>query len=138
MASRFGHRREPNADKAGTGRPLTSSLLFLAALGGVMVLAGAGLGAWYATQGSGGKSGASSQQSSTQASPPILSHRAYALLFLNATLKKTRISVLRQWPNPPYQHYTAGKQDCFEWWDKPIALYNLCFEHGVLTTKAIE
>jgi hypothetical protein len=70
--------------------------------------------------------------------PAHLSHRELALLYTGAVLYKTRISVLAQWPTPPYQHYISGKQDCYEWWDKPIALYNLCFRNGVLTTKAIE
>ena len=139
MASRSGQRREPRANNAGVRRPPTRSRLFFVALGAVVVLASVGLGAWYATRGNGGDSAASSPQGvSTQTSGLKLSHRAFALLYLSAKLNKTRIGVLKQWPNPPYQHYTAGKQECYEWWDKPIALYNLCFENGVLTTKAIE
>jgi hypothetical protein len=144
MASLYGYRRGPQANKAGTRRSITSRRLFLlVVLGTVMALVGGGLGAWYATQGSGGSTAANSTQSaSTQSGSrptgPTLSHRAYALLYLSATLKKTRIGILKQWPSPPYQHYTSGKADCYEWWDKPIALYNLCFVKGVLWTKAIE
>jgi hypothetical protein len=139
MALRSGQRREPKANSAGMRRLTPSSRLLLVALVAVVVLAGAGVGAWYATRGNDGHTAASSPPGiATQTGGPTLSHRAFALLYLSATVEKTRIGVLKQWPNPPYQHYTAGKQECYEWWDKPIALYNLCFENGVLTTKAIE
>lgn len=116
---------------------LTSSRLVLFVLGAIVVVA-AGVGIWYATGGSGGSGGPVATAATTQASTPALSHRQYALLYLGAILHKTHISVLDKWPKPAYQHYRSGSQDCYEWWDKPIALYNLCFENGVLTIKAIE
>jgi hypothetical protein len=113
--------------------PRLQVVVFLA----LMVIVGAGLGAWYGTRGSGGNSSGVTAASS-QASLPVLSHRQYALLYLGAVLKKTKIGVLNQWPKPPYQHYHSGNEDCYEWWDKPVALYNLCFVNGILTDKAIE
>jgi hypothetical protein len=118
-------------------RSLNSSRLQVVVFLALVAIVGAALGAWYATRGSGG-SGSGVTAVSTQAVTPVLSHRQYALLYLGAILKKTKISVLNQWPKPPYQHYHAGSEDCYEWWDRPIALYNLCFENGILTDKAIE
>ena len=69
---------------------------------------------------------------------PQLSHRPFALLYLGAIVHKSRVSILKKWPSPPYQQFTSGPQTCYEWWDKPVALYNLCFQNGLLTTKAIE
>jgi hypothetical protein len=99
----------------------------------------------WATAGGGGHGTAATTAATTGATassssghPATLTHRQFALLYLHAILHKTRISVLSQWPRPPYQHYTSGTQTCYEWWDKPIALYNLCFRNGVLTLKAIE
>jgi hypothetical protein len=94
----------------------------------VIVIAVAGGILWAATSG----------VAATSSRPTKLTHRQYALLYVHAILHKTRISVLKQWPSPPYQHYTSGNQTCYEWWDKPIALYNLCFHNGVLSLKAIE
>jgi hypothetical protein len=115
---------------------LTSSRLLLVSLGALVVIVAAGVGTWYAT--SGGGAAHSATTSSTAAGTPTLSHRTYALLYLGAIVKKSRIGILKQWPNPPYQHYTSGVESCYEWWDKPIALYNLCFENGLLTDKAVE
>jgi hypothetical protein len=67
-----------------------------------------------------------------------LSHAAYAQLYQAAVLQQTTIGVLARWPKPPYQSYRDGRGDqCFEWYDKPVALYNLCFRHGLLVDKAI-
>ena len=67
-----------------------------------------------------------------------LSHTAYAQLYQAAVLRQTTISVLGRWPKPAYQSYRDGRGDqCFEWYDKPVALYNLCFRHGLLVDKAI-
>jgi hypothetical protein len=118
-------------------RAMTSSRPQVAVFLALFVIVGAGLGAWYGTRGS-GANGSSVTAVRMQATMPLLSHRQYALLYLNAVISKTRISVLNNWPKPPYQHYRSGHEDCYEWWDKPIALYNLCFENGILTDKAIE
>jgi hypothetical protein len=69
-----------------------------------------------------------------------LSHAAYAKLYHSAVLGHTTSAVLKEWPSPPYQRYHSGSGlVCFEWWDKPVALYNLCFNSkGVLEDKAIE
>jgi len=78
------------------------------------------------------------------AGPPprtgTLSHAAYAKLYNSAVLGQTTSAVLKQWPSPPYQRYHSGSGLlCYEWWDKPVALYNLCFNgKGVLEDKAIE
>lgn len=79
-------------------------------------------------------------RSTTAAAGPALSHASYAKLYHSATLGKTTTTVLKQWPNPPYQRYHSGSGLlCYEWWDKPVALYNLCFNaKGVLEDKAIE
>jgi hypothetical protein len=49
------------------------------------------------------------------------------------------IGDLHAWP-PPYQTFTDQyRQQCYEWWDKGYALYNLCFsKSGVLKLKTIE
>ena len=69
-----------------------------------------------------------------------ISHAAYAKLYKSAVIGQTTSAVLKQWPNPPYQRYHSGSGlQCYEWWDKPVALYNLCFNgKGVLEDKAIE
>jgi hypothetical protein len=68
-----------------------------------------------------------------------LTHAEYAHLYKSAVIGTTRIAVLDRWPKPPYQRYHDGKGDlCFEWFDKPVALYNLCFKNDVLADKAIE
>jgi hypothetical protein len=69
--------------------------------------------------------------------PPT--HAAYARLFQQAVVRKTRISVLDQWPKPPYQTFRGEGQDqCFEWLDQRVALYDLCFEkNGILVRKDI-
>jgi hypothetical protein len=67
-----------------------------------------------------------------------LSHAAYAQLYTSAVLRQTTIAILARWPKPPYQSYRDGRGDrCFEWYDKPVALYNLCFRNGLLVDKAI-
>jgi hypothetical protein len=120
----------------------------LAAVSGiavVVVIAAAALGIWWAISGGGGNATSTTTPTATTAPAPAggghptgLSHRQYALLYLQAVVHKTRISVLGHWPSPPYQHYSSGNQTCYEWWDKPVALYNLCFVKGVLSLKAIE
>jgi len=127
-------------------RPALSPRNVLAGIGAFVVVAAAAVALIvWATRGSNGPTatpaGAATAGAATSASsqhPAKLSHRQYALLYLHAVLHKTRIDVLKEWPSPPYQHYSSGTQTCYEWWDKPIALYNLCFRNGVLTLKAIE
>jgi hypothetical protein len=71
-------------------------------------------------------------------SSPAPSHRAFAALYHRAVIRKTRIGVLEEWP-PPYQTFHDQYQHrCFQWWDKPVALYVLCFKNGLLIDKAIE
>jgi hypothetical protein len=66
------------------------------------------------------------------------SHAEYARLFAAAVVGKTTISVVDQWPKPPYQDFHDGNGNhCFEWFDKPATgggtLYDLCFDKkGVL------
>jgi hypothetical protein len=65
-----------------------------------------------------------------------LSHEAYAQLYDRAVLQQTRIAVIDDWPKPPYQDFHDNAQNrCFEWWDKPVALYTLCFKNGLLASK---
>ena len=120
-------------------RRLASPYVF-AAIGSFVVVVAVAGGIYWAAGGNAGKKTAATTTSAPAASthPATLSHRQYALLYLQAVLHKTRISVLKEWPSPPYQHYSSGNQTCYEWWDKPVALYNLCFHNGVLSLKAIE
>ena len=70
---------------------------------------------------------------------PAATHRAYAELFANATVLQTRISVLAKWPKPYQVYHDAYFHRCYEWWDKPLFLYNLCFDRttGVLVNKEL-
>ncbi|MBV8080575.1 MAG: hypothetical protein JO186_09415 [Actinobacteria bacterium] len=68
-----------------------------------------------------------------------LSHQEYATLFADAQVLHTKITVLNDWPRP-YQTYHDGYMHrCYEWWDKPLYLYNLCFDRytGVLVNKEL-
>lgn len=75
--------------------------------------------------------------SSGSPSNPSPTHFAYRQLFNSAVVGETKISVLSQWPKP-YQTYTAAPDQCFEWYDNHVALYNLCFLKGVLHAKDLE
>jgi hypothetical protein len=67
---------------------------------------------------------------------PPLTHVAYARLFGQAVVKKTRIGVVDQWPKPPYQTFGDNFRDqCFQWFDRPTFVYTLCFKNGVLAFK---
>ena len=72
-----------------------------------------------------------------------LSHQAYAALYTGAIDGKTTSAVLKKWPKPPYQTFKSPVSksqidQCYEWYDKPVALYTLCFNSkGVLDNKAI-
>ena len=68
---------------------------------------------------------------------PAVTHVAYARLWTKTIIGTPRATVLGTWPKP-YQTYPDGfKNQCFEWWDRPFSLYNLCFKKGVLVTKSI-
>ncbi len=74
---------------------------------------------------------------SNGSSNPSPTHFAYRQLFDEAVVGRTKISVLSDWPKP-YQVYTAKPDQCFEWYDNHVALYNLCFLNGVLHAKDLE
>jgi hypothetical protein len=57
-----------------------------------------------------------------------------AALFRGATLKKTRIEVLRKWPKPYQVYHDQFSNHCYEWKSGRM-LYNLCFKKGLLTLK---
>ncbi len=67
------------------------------------------------------------------------SHQAYAQLFANAAIGQTNTGTLKNWPKPYQTYHDAYKHQCYEWWDKPIALYSLCFDNksGNLVNKDI-
>jgi hypothetical protein len=66
-----------------------------------------------------------------------LNHVAYARLWSGTTVGSRLDAVLAKWPEP-YQTYSDGfKNQCYEWWDRPLSLYNLCFKKGVLVTKSL-
>jgi hypothetical protein len=69
--------------------------------------------------------------------PGKLSHVAYARLWSRTSIGSPMDKVLGQWPKP-YQIYPdSSRNHCFEWWDRPFILYNLCFNKGVLVTKSL-
>jgi hypothetical protein len=89
-----------------------------------VVALGVGIGLWVSSSGTTSTSGTAGRAS-------------YATLWREAVAGKTRMDVLRRWPKP-YQHYVDGNaNDCYEWEQKPVKLYNLCFKHGVLQTKSL-
>jgi hypothetical protein len=68
-----------------------------------------------------------------------VSHAAYMQMYTAAVPGKTENSILDQWPKPPYQSYHDNFNDhCYQWIDKPVALYNLCFKDGKLVSKDLE
>ena len=65
-----------------------------------------------------------------------LSHEDFARLFAETRVGDEKDAVLGRWPIDPYQHYRDNlEDDCYEWSDTPLYLYNLCFTEGVLRTK---
>lgn len=116
-------------------RPVTRSRILIAAA--LLVAVGLAIGLPLGLS-SGGSTHAA-QSSTTGAAEPVLSHAAYARLYDSAIRGKTTSAVLARWPKP-YQRYHSGSGLlCYEWFDKPVALYNLCFNgKGVLQDKAIE
>ena len=78
-----------------------------------------------------------SRGSSTSDHPDSLSHSGYAKLWEEAVAGRSTTRILTEWP-PPYQHYTDGNaNDCYEWDDRPVRLYNLCFKHKILVSKSL-
>ena len=59
--------------------------------------------------------------------------------YATATVLHTKISVLDKWPKPYQIYHDAYFHRCYEWWDKPLFLYNLCFDRGsgVLVNKEL-
>ena len=65
-----------------------------------------------------------------------LTSAQYLQLFERAEVGKTTLSVLDQWPKPPYQSFLSGANHCYEWFDKPRNLIDLCFNaKGILIRK---
>jgi hypothetical protein len=86
----------------------------------------------------GGGSGGGGTTEAGRADSTQLSHAEYARLWTATRVGEARSKVLARWPEEPYQHYSDNlKDECFEWLDKPIYLYNLCFRDGVLRSKSV-
>jgi hypothetical protein len=100
----------------------------LVAVAAVAVAAlGIGIGLWISSGGS-----TSSADRAGSGSPV-----GYGGLWQKAVVGKTRIDVLSLWPKP-YQHYSDGTaNDCYEWNQRSVKLYNLCFKNGVLASKSL-
>jgi hypothetical protein len=76
--------------------------------------------------------------SSSAGRPQAFSHEQYVTSFTNALPGKMAVEDLEAWP-PPYNKFmNQYRQQCYEWFDKGYALYDLCFDHGLLRFKAIE
>jgi len=107
----------------------------LLVIAGIVLLVGAGLGTWLALRDD------SSPRVITAAEPPPdpgpSRHKAFSALYNGAVVHQTHIAVLHRWPKPPYQTFRSGANQCYEWYDRPVALYTLCFKDGILTDKAI-
>jgi hypothetical protein len=106
---------KPDAKRTGSRRWL---LVVLAIV--VVVAVAAGVSAWLATRGS---------------SEPQLTHRDYAALFGSAVVHQTKIAFIKKWPKPYQVYHDSYQHQCYEWYDKPIALYSLCFKNGTLVNK---
>jgi hypothetical protein len=66
------------------------------------------------------------------------SHEDFAKVFAQTRVGDEMDATLARWPIDPYQHYPDNlADDCYEWSDTPLYLYNLCFKDGVLRTKDI-
>jgi hypothetical protein len=67
-----------------------------------------------------------------------LNHEDFARLFAETRVGDEMDATLTRWPKDPYQHYSDNlADDCYEWSDTPLYLYNLCFKYGVVRTKDI-
>ena len=61
----------------------------------------------------------------------------YAQLWRGTQIGSSMPVVLARWPKPYQKSADGSQQQCFEWWDKPTYLYNLCFKSGVLISRDI-
>jgi hypothetical protein len=109
-------KAEPDAKERGSSR----RWLWIALAIVVVVAIVAGVGGWLATRGS---------------SEPQLDHRQFAALFGGAVLHQTTIDYIKKWPKPYQIYHDSYQHQCYEWYDKPIALYSLCFKNGTLVNK---
>jgi hypothetical protein len=73
-----------------------------------------------------------SGSSKSQPSP-----QAYAGLYAAAIDGKTTTGILDQWPKPYETYHDSNGSQCYEWFDRPSILYNLCFKNGVLKSKGL-
>ena len=106
-------------------RRVSSRLVAVSAVAAAAI--GIGIGFWISSGGS------TSSADRAGSGTPV----GYGGLWQQAVAGKTRIDVLSQWPKP-YQHYSDGTaDDCYEWYQKPVKLYNLCFKNGVLASKSL-
>jgi hypothetical protein len=122
LRTRDPHARPPSGvgyDRHGMGSRRTKLVIVLAAV--VVVAVAAGLAVWLTT--------------GNDDNGPQLTHRDYAALFGSAVVHQTKISFLERWPKPYQTYHDSYKHQCYEWWDKPIALYSLCFKDGTLVNK---
>jgi hypothetical protein len=95
-----------------------------AALG--VALAGVVLGLVFTGGGGGGE-------------PKPLSHDDYTRIWHETRVGESRDEVLARWPKDTYQHYRDNlKDECFQWRDDRLYLYNLCFTAGVLRSMDLE
>jgi len=79
------------------------------------------------------------QATSTGAEPAALTDAQYIELFAQTKVGTTTTKILSSWPKPYQTYLDQFGHHCYEWYDKPRALYNLCFTvKGVLVAKQIE
>lgn len=79
------------------------------------------------------------QTTSTGTEPGGLTDAQYVQLFTHMVVGKTTTKILSSWPKPYQKYLDQFGHHCYEWYDKPRALYNLCFTaKGVLVAKNIE
>ena len=109
------------------GRKIMTRRLKIVAAAAIAAAIGLAVGLTLVFTSSGGKT------------TPTATHQEYAELFANATVLHTKIAVLDKWPRPYQIYHDAYFHRCYEWWDKPLFLYNLCFDRnsGVLVNKEL-
>jgi hypothetical protein len=120
---------------AAPSRWKSGRLLLLAGVVSVVVVA-VGVGLALTVLRSGGSKTSASQ---IQTAPgPQPNPKAYAALYNRATEGTTTLAgVLKLWPKP-YQIYSDNQGErCYEWFDRPSVLYNLCFKKGILNSKGL-
>jgi hypothetical protein len=112
------------------GRVIAGTIVLVAAIAGAVLLV---------TRGDGGAERRVTNRTTTSGflsrpEIPAPDRARYAALYRRMTVQKTRVEVLRKWPEP-YQRYSDNLGDrCYEW-KAARRLYNLCFKHGVLALK---